>query len=298
MLWKLGRNTLIFMSVLVLFILILLLPKETEITGFGVLWEAEYPFTLAIYQENINDFIQYFKEEKGFGTTPGGVPLLLHMVNFLQRSLKIIIPSFILSLTIGTALGVLLFYIRNKKRGRALSFMSWIFDSIPDFFLFIAIQFLLTLAMKHGFPKFNLYSSDDWYSYIIPCISLTIFPLFHMVKLTATTMEVEVGEEYVRTALAKGMTQQRVLVHIFWNAWSTIINQSHIILLYILSSLPIIEKLSNYNGAGYQLLESVLNNEAIRAVVFFLPFLILLYIVVLLAHLFRKWLLPEDVMEI
>src|SRR5690625_2007991 len=287
------------MSVIVLFVLILLLPKDIEITKKdGLVYEAEYPFTIVIYKENINEFIQYFKNEKGFGTTSGDVPLTAHMVGFLKRSIKIIIPAFMLSLTIGTALGVLMFYIRNKKRGRVLSFVLWVFDSVPDFFLFIAIQFLLTLAMKQGFPKFNLYSSDDWYSFIIPCISLTVFPFFHMVKLTATTMEIEVGEEYVRTALAKGMTKQRVLVHIFWNACSAIINQSHIILLYILSSLPIIEKLSNYNGAGYQLLESVLNNEAVRAVVFFLPFLILLYIVVFFAQLIRKWLLPKDVMEV
>lgn len=261
----------------------------------GLVYEAEHLFTVVLYKENIYEFIHYFKEEKGFGTTLGGVPLTKHMMGFLKRSLKIVIPAFLLSLVIGIMLGVMLFYIRNKKSGRFFTFISWILNSIPDFFLFISIQFLLTLAMKHGFPNFNLYSSDDWYSFIIPSISLMVFPLFHMIKMTAATMEIEVGEEYVRTALAKGMTRRRVLAHIFGNAWSTVINQSHIILLYILSSLPIIEKLANYNGVGYQLLESIFNNEVINAVVFFLPLLILLYVIVLFAQLARGLFLPKDV---
>lgn len=296
MVWKVTRNTVIFFLVMVVFILILLLPKEMEIHSLGGLkFEADYPFTMALYKENINEFLTYFKEEKGFGTTPGGVPFTEELVRFLLRSLKIVIPAFLLSTTIGTALGIWLFYIRNKRRGRIFSFLSWMLASIPDFFLFITVQYIFILAMNHGFPSFNLYNNEDWYSFIISCVSLTIYPLFHMVKMTAVSMENEVGEEYVRTAFAKGMNRRQVLAHIFWNAWATIVNQSHMVMLYILSSLPIIEKLSNYNGAGYQLLESIFAYESVRAVLFFIPFMLLMYLVVMVSQFARGRVMPKDV---
>lgn len=296
MMWKIARNTMIFLTVIILFILILLLPKEREIEALGgIRFVADYPFTFELYKENISTFINHFQEEKGFGTTTAGMPLTEFMQRFLIRSLKIIAPAFVLAMMFGTALGVLLFYFKSKKRGRIFSFFTWVFASIPDFFLFITLQYILILLMQNGFPKFNLFNDDDWYSFIIPCLSLTLFPLFHMVKVTAVAMENEMGEEYIRTAESKGMTRRRVIGHIFWNAWSTIVNQSQMVMLYILSSLSIIEKLSNYNGAGYQLLESILKNDSVLALLFFLPFLILMYLVVMLAQFARDRFLPKDV---
>lgn len=296
MMWKIARNTIIFLTVIILFILILLLPKEREIEALGgIRFVADYPFTFELYKENISTFINHFQEEKGFGTTTAGMPLTEFMQRFLIRSLKIIAPAFVLAMMFGTTLGVLLFYFRSKKRGRIFSFFTWVFASIPDFFLFITLQYILILLMQNGFPKFNLFNDDDWYSFTIPCLSLTLFPLFHMVKVTAVAMENEMGEEYIRTAESKGMTRRRVIGHIFWNAWATIVNQSQMVMLYILSSLSIIEKLSNYNGAGYQLLESILKNDSVLALLFFLPFLILMYLVVMLAQFARDRFLPKDV---
>lgn len=296
MMWKIARNTIIFLIVIILFILILLLPKEREIEALGgIRFVADYPFTFELYKENISTFINHFQEEKGFGTTTAGMPLTEFMQRFLIRSLKIIAPAFVLAMMFGTVLGVLLFYFRSKKRGRIFSFFTWVFASIPDFFLFITLQYILILLMQNGFPKFNLFNDDDWYSFIIPCLSLTLFPLFHMVKVTAVAMENEMGEEYIRTAESKGLTRRRVIGHIFWNAWATIVNQSQMVMLYILSSLSIIEKLSNYNGAGYQLLESILKNDSVLALLFFLPFLILMYLVVMLAQFARDRFLPKDV---
>lgn len=296
MAWKMARSTVIFILVVILFIFILLLPKELEINWHGgQKFDADYPFTFELYKENINEFITHFQTEKGFGTTTAGTPLTEHIERYLKRSLKIVLPAFLLSMVLGTLIGMLLFYVRNKKSGRIFSFFSWTIASIPDFFLYISVQYILIKAMHNGFLKFNLFNSDDWYSFIIPCISVTLFPLFHMVKVTALAMENEVGEDYVRTAQSKGLTKKRVISHMFWNAWASIVNQSHMIMLYILSSLPIIEKLSNYHGAGYQFLESILNHDNVLALLFFLPFLLLMYAVVLIAQFARERLLPKDV---
>jgi len=298
LLWSFVRSTAVFLVVVILFMLILLLPREMAIEPKGgIKFTASYPFTLDLYQENVTAFIDHLQEEKGFGATPAGTPLTEHVQRYVQRSLKIVLPAFMIAMIFGTIIGMFLFMIRHKKHGRLLTFLSEMLASIPDFFLFISIQYILILAMHRGLPNFNLYNSDDWYSFIIPCLSLTLFPLFHMIRLTVATMDNESGEDYVQTAQAKGMTKWGVIKHVFWNAWETIINQAQMVMLYILSSLPIIEKLANYHGAGYQLLESILNNENILALLYFLPFLLLMYLIVIISQFARGRMVAKEVSE-
>ncbi|MFD2043458.1 ABC transporter permease subunit [Ornithinibacillus salinisoli] len=298
MVWQVSKNILTFLLVLIGIMLILLLPREREIEVFRPTHQvADYPFTMELYKENISQFIDHFQTNNGFGTTKAGTPIMEEIQRFLVRSLKIIIPGFILTMLIGPLIGVLQFYNRKRKRGRVLSFFSWIFSSIPDFFLFISCHYLLLVLMRHGLPRFNIYSNDDWYSFIIPLVAIMIFPLSHMVKVTSVAMENEMSEEYVRTVLSKGLTRYKALVHMVWNCWSTIINQSQLVIIYILSSLPIIEKLSNYNGAGYQLLQSILEDEDVRALAFMLPLLVIVFTVTILSLAMKYWLVPKGVRE-
>ncbi|TFB14638.1 ABC transporter permease [Filobacillus milosensis] len=293
MTWQITKNFLLFLLILVGFILILLLPRERAITTSGPLqFDAHYPFSLELYLESIEEFVTYIKTEKGFGETRGGNPILDEVKRFMTRSLKIIVPAFIISMIVGSLLGLLQFYLRHRKCGKVLSFFSWVFASIPDFFLFIAIQYLL---MRAGLPKFGLFGNEEWYSFIIPLISLTIFPLAHMIKVTVVAMENEMGQDYVRTVFSKGLNKVEAIKHMFWNCWSTMVNQSQMVMLYILSSLPIIEKISSYNGAGYQLLQSILNNEDIRALGLMLPFLILMFLVVVISQAIKNWYIPKEV---
>jgi len=75
----------------------------------GLKFEADYPFGMELYKQNIEEFIVYFQTEKGFGTTSSGTSLVEEMFRFLKRSLKIIIPAFFISMSIGTLFGMLLF---------------------------------------------------------------------------------------------------------------------------------------------------------------------------------------------
>ncbi|PKR77340.1 peptide ABC transporter permease [Halalkalibacillus sediminis] len=296
MLWTLCRNLLVFVLVLIGFILILLLPREMEVSLSGPLqFEADHPFTLEIYLDNIAGIISHFQTEMGFGTTLAGTPIVNEVHRYLVRSLKIIIPTFFLVMLLGPMIGVVQFYYREHKRGKVMSFFTWVIGSIPDFFLFIAIQYLLIKMIRAGLPHFSLFGNDEWYSFIIPLISLMIFPLLHMVKVTSVAMENESIQEHVRTDFSKGLTLFMVLRHMLKNCGLSIVHQSQFVMLYILSSLPIIELLSNYNGAGYQLLESVLNNEPIRALALVIPFLLLMFCVMSGLQAARFLLLPREV---
>ncbi|RPF51073.1 ABC transporter permease [Aquisalibacillus elongatus] len=296
MVWQITKQILIFCLILIGFILLLLLPREREIEMLGPMqFEADYPFTLELYQESIQDFVSYVKVEKGFGETTGGNSIWSESQRFLNRSLKIIIPAFILSMVVGILIGMLQIHWRNRKKGKVIAFFSWLFAAIPDFFLFISIQYLLIVLMRNGLPQFSIFGDEHWYNFIIPLVALMIFPIAHLVKFTVVSMENEMGQDYVRTAFSKGMTRLEAIKHMFWNSFGPLMNQSQMVMLYILSSLPIIEKVSNYNGAGYQLLESILANEEMRALALMIPFLFIMFIVVLTTQVLKHQFVPKDV---
>ncbi|SEQ02445.1 oligopeptide transport system permease protein [Piscibacillus halophilus] len=294
--WQFIKQILIFSLIVCSFVLLLLLPREMEVTPFAPLqYEANFPFTLELYKETIDDFVTHIKEERGFGETSSGNNLLSEVERFFNRSLKVILPAFLLSMIVGTFLGTVQVYFRAHKRGKIMSFISWVFASIPDFFLFIAIQYMLIIFMRHGLPQFSLFGHNEWYSFIIPLISVMIYPVIHMAKFTVVSMENEMGQDYVRTVFSKGLTKFDAMKHMIWNCFSPIMNQSQMVMLYILSSLPIIERISSYNGAGYQLLVAILGNEDVRALSFMLPFLFLMFLVVLVTQFLRYWLVPKEV---
>lgn len=294
--WReLVKSLLVFLLITMGFALLLLIPREMKIVHLGGLsYTSEYPFTFELFVENCKSFIQHFQTEKGFGINRYGVPVVEEVKKNLIRDFYIIIPAFTLSMFLGTLLGMIQFYFREKLVGKIQAFISWFLSSVPDFFFFIAIQYALIKLFNAGvLPRISLYGNDHWYNFIIPMIAITLFPLIHMVKFTAASLENEVGQDYLRTARSKGLQSLNVLKHMIWNCLFSIFNQTQFIMLYILTSLPIIEKLSSYQGAGYNLLDSIKGNDDVRAFAYMIPFLFFMFVTIIFTKMVKQWLIPQ-----
>jgi oligopeptide transport system permease protein len=293
MVWTVVKGIITYLAILVGFALLLLLPREIKITHLnGFVFTAEYPFSLTLFKNNILSLINFIQAEKGFGRIKTGMKVSENTILLFTRSLKIILPCFIASFVCGVLAGALHFKFHEKALGKFVSFFNWMFSSIPDFFLYIAIQYILIKLTLAGLPNINLYGNDKWYSFIIPVIALMIFPTTHIAKYTAASLLYESKMDYVRTSIAKGMGETQILLQILRNSTAVLLHQTQIVMLYILSSLPIIEKLSNYHGAGYQLLESILTNQDPLSLALMIPFLFLMAAVITSARLIKKKILP------
>jgi oligopeptide transport system permease protein len=294
LLWNILKSSFISLFIILVFILLLLLPREMQIKHIsGMVFEASFPFSLGLYKERILDFIHHFRTNKGFGNVITGMPIIEEVKSLLPRDLLIIIPCFFMSMILGTVFGTLKFYYREKIFGKTFSIFSWLLSSIPDFFLFIAIQYLMIKLMRAGLPHFSLYGQEHWYNFIIPTIAITLIPLLHMAKYVSMSLESEASQEYVRTSYSKGLLSIHVILHMLKNSLQGIMNQTQIIMIYILTSLPIIEKLSSYRGASYQLLDSIQKNEDVRALAYMIPFLVIMFLTIVIMESLKRWVLPQ-----
>jgi oligopeptide transport system permease protein len=288
------KKLFIFLLVLASFLLILLLPREPVIhqpSAFHI--EMDYPFSAEAYKNKIQSFFQFIQKENGFGESRTGRKVSEETILYMKRSLGIILPAFFISMAAGILAGIAKFSLRLRMRGKIQEALSWLFSSVPDFFLYMSLQYILIKLIQLGFPQITLYGHEHWYSFLLPMISLTLFPFIHMVNFTAAAMDKESGEDYIRTAYSKGLGKKRIYLHILFNCAGTLLNQAQFIMLYILSSLPIVEKLSGYEGAGNNLLKSILNYNDVSSFALMLPFLVLMFLTILASQSAKYLFMPK-----
>ncbi len=240
------------------FILITLVPRtvvyEMDRT---IVKEIRHSFTWIEYKENVTSYINYVIENKSLGVNRDGTPIEIELVRLATRSLKLIIPAFLLSLIFGIMKGVFDFQHRNKKRNFFGNGTTWLFQAIPDFFIIIAFQYSVLLLIRKGFPRLPLYGFTEWYHVILPIIFLTLFTMMYIARITSSLLIEQEGQEYIRTAISKGVPYKKVLYkHMLKNCLGKLLDYLPMNMLILLTHLIIVEHLMYYQGIAVRFMDA------------------------------------------
>lgn len=107
-------------------------------------------------------------------------------------------------------------------------------------------------------PHIKIYGSDSIDNYLICILFLSIYPFFYVANITYTSFKEEESNDYIRTAKSKGIHTFKILyIHILKNCMPTILSHTNTVILYILSNLFIVERLTDFRGAAFYFWESV-----------------------------------------
>jgi peptide/nickel transport system permease protein len=165
----------------------------------------------------------------------------------VPATLALGLPSFLLSLLLGIPLGVLCARLRDSALDRTVMSWSLIFQSLPSFVLGIGLIVIFGVVLR-ALPTFG---SDTWQHYILPLVTLTVYPLAILIRLTRSAMLDVLNDDYIRTAHAKGARGWRVLTHhALRNALIPIITVTGLQVAGILSGAAIIETVFAWPGIG------------------------------------------------
>lgn len=123
-------------------------------------------------------------------------------------SLQLGIGALIMAITIGIPLGVFAAINRNGPIDYACSFMATLGVAIPNFVLgvFSIVLFVLVL---HWIPHTGGWSSPI--DRVLPTLALGLGPLGILARYTRSSMVEVMGEDYMRTARAKGLTSRTII---------------------------------------------------------------------------------------
>ncbi|HET7036137.1 MAG TPA: ABC transporter permease [Thermomicrobiaceae bacterium] len=145
--------------------------------------------------------------------------------------------------------------------------------SLPSFW--IALMLIIIFAAKLGWlPPFGI---SSWKGYILPVLVLATEQTAILARLMRSTVIETLGQDYVRTARAKGLRETSVLArHVVRNALLPVITVIGYRLAFLLSGTIIIETVFAVPGVGQLFVNSVyhLDYQVVQAVVLLLSVLV------------------------
>ena len=204
---------------------------------------------------------------------------VLYMKNLLQgdfgislktgREIKTVIgESFVVSAKLGgmavvvaVILGVIFGSIaaltRNHLPDRLIIFFSTLLTSLPSFVL--GTLLLLVFCVKLGWIP--VWSVDNR-NYVLPVISLAAYPMAYITRLTKTSMLDVMGQDYVRTARAKGVSTLKVIFkHTLRNALIPVIAYVGPMTASILTGSLVVEQIFTIGGLGAKFVDGITNRD-------------------------------------
>lgn len=163
----------------------------------------------------------------------------------------------VVALTVGLIMGSLAALTRNKLPDRLIIFFSTLSTAVPSFVL--ATLLLLIFSIQLGWIQVWSASSTN---YILPVISLSLYPMAYITRLTKSSMLDALGQDYIRTAKAKGVAQWKIIFkHALRNALIPIITYVGPMTAYILTGSLVVESVFTIGGLGSKFVSGITNRD-------------------------------------
>jgi peptide/nickel transport system permease protein len=197
------------------------------------------------------------------------------------------ISALLLAILLGVTLGIIAALKHNSWIDHLSLFVSTIGISLPSFFSSIIIAWLFGFVLSEytGLSlSGSLYDYDvlgdekiiQWKNLILPAIALGIRPFAILTQLTRSSMIEVMGQDYIRTAKAKGLTNTQVVVnHALKNALNPVVTAISGWFASMLAGAFFVEIIFNWKGLGKVTIEALQKSDlpVIMGSVLFVAFL-------------------------
>jgi peptide/nickel transport system permease protein len=186
-------------------------------------------------------------------------------------SLTITVPAFLLSILVTLPLALFIAYYRGTYLDRLALFLCVILMSIVILNYIIVGQYLLAVVFKY-FPIYGYaFGGGAWKFVLLPIILAVAAGLGGGVRFYRTVMLNEVRADYVRTALAKGVSEEGVLFrHVLKNAMIPILTVTVLSIPFLITGSLLLEMYFGIPGMGNLMLNAINNHDypVIRTLVY------------------------------
>ena len=237
----------------------------------GAFFRGDWGFSI-YYRENVNTLLP---------------PYLANTAILTGVSLLIMVP-------VALALGVVAGVREGGIVDRLVSILAVLTTSIPQFAsaVFLSAIFVFWLGLLPGASAMT--EGFSWTELVMPVLVLCLAGVGYLARMTRASMVEVMSQPYIRTALMKGASTQRiVLKHALRNA---LIAPVTVIMLYIpwlLSNAIVVEVFFAYRGFGTLLYTASLNHDIYLIEACAMVSVIVVVCTQLLSDLAYGWLNPR-----
>ncbi len=162
------------------------------------------------------------------------------------------------ALSLGIPLGSIAALNRGKWLDQLIIIIATCGIAFPSFVICTVGMYVFGVRLKL-LPIIGLTSSLH---YVLPVIALAFYPMAYITRLMRASMLDVIGQDYMRTARAKGLSQFVTLFkHALRNAILPIVTYLGPMLAYTLTGSFVVEKIFVIPGLGGQFVGSILNRD-------------------------------------
>ena len=175
----------------------------------------------------------------------------------LRTSAKLGVIAAGIALVFGVVLGAVAALRRNGIADKIIMVLTTAFISMPSFI--IGSLMVLILSVKLGWFPAN---GETAKGLVLPIIALSLSPMANITRLTRSSMLDVLGQDYIRTARAKGVAPMKIIFgHALKNSLIPVITYVGPMLAYIVTGSLVIEQVFAVPGIGRAFVSSITGRD-------------------------------------
>ncbi|WEX11442.1 ABC transporter permease [Chelativorans sp. AA-79] len=197
------------------------------------------------------------------------------VIDLVAERLAVSLPLAVIALALSTAIALPVGVFAASRRGRAADTVTMgvaqVGVAVPNFWFALLLVYVFAVGLRlvpaGGFPGWG----DDWSGHwralkalVLPAISLALPQAAILARVTRSAMVEVLGEDYIRTARAKGLPRRMVLWrHALRNAMIPVLTILGLQFAFLLAGTIIIENVFYLPGLGRLIFQAISQRDLI-----------------------------------
>lgn len=263
---------LLYLIVTVVFLLLHLLPGDPAMTVLGGIdsnpseediarVRAELKLDRPLYEQYVTYLGNTARLDLGESFV-NGRSVSGDLFTRLPRTMMIIVPAIVLAVLLGIPLGILAARYRRTLADPAISSVALLGFSTPVFVSGLLMVYLFAIQFDWLPANGFVAPSDDFIEFLkraaMPIVTLMLGPMAITMRMTRSSMLEQMGNDYVRTARAKGLGEITILRrHVLQNALLPVVTVVALQFGAMFAGSVLVEFLFNWPGVNTYLLSSI-----------------------------------------
>ncbi|MBE6570015.1 MAG: ABC transporter permease [Ruminococcaceae bacterium] len=220
--------------------------------------EAKYGLDKPLFEQ----YLTYLKDivtkfDFGPSLKQRGMDVIDIIMDGMKTSIKLGLIAAFIALVTGIVLGSLAALRRNTIIDKIIMVITTAFVSMPSFIM--GTFLLIIFAVNLGILPANGTTASGL---VLPIITLSLYPGAYITRLTRSSMLDVLGQDYIRTAKAKGVSSRSIIFgHALKNSLIPVITYFGPMLAYIVTGSLVVEKIFAVPGIGRAFVDSITGRD-------------------------------------
>ena len=175
----------------------------------------------------------------------------------MRTSAKLGIIAAFSAAVVGIVLGAVAAIRRNTFIDKVIMVFTTAFVSMPSFIM--GTLLLILFSVRLGWLPANGAAQGGL---VLPVITLALYPMSYITRLTRSSMLDVLGQDYIRTARSKGVSRPKIIFgHALKNSLIPVITYFGPMLAFIVTGSMVVEQIFAVPGIGRQFVSSITNRD-------------------------------------